>query len=185
MTSSEVIFICYHLGMKQWRISKYNPGLRDNSGAFQGDDWIMLSDIGNEFNSKQLTIEDYMRTEDEYVTIANALLEASGVPYLSVEQLKMPKSDVSAKEVASKYGLYEEIHLAEGQQIKSQQALHAVRLMLRELFWCKLEFKNRFFIHIGWDYYMYIGTMLDDSEFTKILINSVLYAEPLESPYRK
>ena len=171
--------------MNQWRITKYDPGLRDNSGAYQGDAWIMMSDIGSEFNGKHFTAEEYVKTEDKYVTVASALLKAFGVPYLNVKQLHTPAVGTMTKDVASRHGLYEEANLLEGQRLNLQEALHAIRLMLREFVWCKLEFENRFFIHVGWDYYMYVGTTLDGSEFAKILRDSGLFAEPFESPYHR
>jgi len=32
------------------------------------------------------------------------------------------------------------------------------RLVLREILWCKLESPNGFYIHFGYDYYMYFGS---------------------------
>ena len=36
-------------GMSGYRISKYDPWLRDERGYFTGEDWTSFSDIGKEY----------------------------------------------------------------------------------------------------------------------------------------
>lgn len=170
--------------MNNWRVTKYDPKLRNSRGAFEGDDWIMMSDIGSVFNGKPLTLEEYLKTEDRYITVLHKQLRASNVPYLCVKQLQKPIVEATTKDLADKHSLYEKTDLEEGQQLEIKEALRIVRLILREFVWCKLEFDNRFYVHIGWDYYMYVGTTLKDSEFVMSLKDSGLYAEHFESPYK-
>lgn len=45
---------------------------------------------------------------------------------------------------------------AEGSALGLPQAIEALRRMLREDFWCRLEVEGAF-LHVGYDYYMYVG----------------------------
>ena len=50
----------------------------------------------------------------------------------------------------------------DGMEVDLDQACEIVRLMLRsQNFWCRLEREDRFFVHVGWDMYMYIGASSD------------------------
>jgi hypothetical protein len=48
--------------------------------------------------------------------------------------------------------------VGEGAGLSPIEATDAVRQMLREEGWCRLADGDRFYIHIGWDYYVYVGT---------------------------
>ena len=50
-----------------WRITKYDPKYRDSRGAFLKNDWISFSEVGDIFEGKKLTIEDYLKVENAYV----------------------------------------------------------------------------------------------------------------------
>jgi hypothetical protein len=41
----------------QWRITKYDPKLRDENGAFIDDDWTMLQQIGETFMTGSLLVK--------------------------------------------------------------------------------------------------------------------------------
>ena len=56
-------------------------------------------------------------------------------------------------------------------------------MMLRDIIWCKLEFTGRFFVHFGWDFYMYVGTMPDTSGVVKQTEAGRLFVERFNSPY--
>jgi small subunit ribosomal protein S1 len=46
----------------------------------------------------------------------------------------------------------------EGQELDAAEAVEAVRQMLREEGWCRLCDGDRFYVHVGYDYYLYVGT---------------------------
>ena len=63
------------------------------------------------------------------------------------------------------------------------EVLKVAKGVLREDFWCKLESES-FFIHFGYDFYMYIGADIDDEKMRKIAEENGLFAERInESPY--
>ena len=43
-----------------YRVTKYDPVLRDASGAYTGDDWIMFEQIGQTFDGVPLTLATYL-----------------------------------------------------------------------------------------------------------------------------
>jgi hypothetical protein len=73
--------------------------------------------------------------------------------------------------------------LSEGQKVTSKELGAIMRLLLREILWCKLENPKKFFIHVGWDYYMYIGCFKDLPAAAEKTNASGLYIENFASPY--
>lgn len=128
--------------MREYRVSKYDPALRDAAGAFQGDDWTAVSDIGRSFGGVVLTAEEYQRVEDAYVTAALAFLREGGIESLRVEELEvLPDRPIA---------------LHEGSIVAVSEISAVIASILREEFWCNLEAENAF-LHFGYDYYLYLG----------------------------
>jgi hypothetical protein len=72
----------------QYRITKYNPALRDANGAFKGDDWTACSDVGRAFGGVVLTQAEYQRIEDAYAFAVDSLLRAAKVDSLQLRGLE-------------------------------------------------------------------------------------------------
>ena len=168
--------------MYQWRITKYDPALRDKNDVFLGDDWIMPQELGKTYKGGKLTLtpQEYLKVEGHYVQAAMAFFKQSGVAKLTVKDLQNVKA---VPEEIEKHGLNEKITLHEGQQLGADDIANTVRMMLRELEWCRLEAPDKFFIHIGWDYYMYIGCEIDLPQAIAETERLGLYVEACESPY--
>ena len=58
--------------MIEYRVTKYNPALRDARGAYIADEWTSVADIGCEFNGVVLTDSEYRRVEQTYIDSALA-----------------------------------------------------------------------------------------------------------------
>jgi len=58
-----------------------------------------------------------------------------------------------------------------------------MRMCLREAIWCKLEAEGRFYIHFGWDYYMYIGSDKSSADAIQLATSDGLFVEDFISPY--
>jgi len=70
------------------------------------------------------------------------------------------------------------------QELEDRDTLaRVVRLILRELIWCKLRAREGFYIHFGWDYYMYSGGVELDTETRSAITDSGLFVERFKSPY--
>jgi hypothetical protein len=156
--------------MIEYRVTKYNPTLRDSRGAYLREEWIMFSQIGREVGSEVLTEHEYVRVEQAYVDSALAFLNEGGLTSLRIEGLENPK----------KLALDVREH-----SIISMERLGAlIRQILREEFWCRFEGHNGF-LHFGWDFYMFIGVpyrCLAAEQFAEKL---GLYPEEFASPYKE
>jgi hypothetical protein len=63
-----------------------------------------------------------------------------------------------------------------------EQIVNIARDCLRERYWCRLHAHN-FFIHFGYDYYLYMGTQLDYLQMHCIANNLGVFVEKMSSPY--
>lgn len=165
--------------MFEWRVTKYDPALRDERGAFGGDDWSSVSDVGTSFGGTPLTVDAYRATEDRYVAAALAFLRESQIPRLVVEDLEAGPPT----ELTSELGLEPLSPPEEGERLGAERVADVVRLALREELWCRLEMPGRFFLHFGYDYYMYVGCRADLPEAVAEAERLGLFVELHPSPY--
>jgi hypothetical protein len=156
--------------MKEYRVTKYDPRLRDQRGAFTGEDWISVTQIGQSFSGVVLTDQEYKRVEQAYVDIALAFLKEGGVTMLKVEGLENSRS--------------QPLTFGDGSILGLEQLSDVIREILREQFWCRLEAENGF-LHFGWEYYMYIGVAQRCIAAERKAADVGLYVEELVSPYRQ
>ena len=156
--------------MLEFRVTKYDPALRDATGAYLGDDWIFgIEDIGRVFNGVALTQREYERVESAYVTTAIKLLEDAGITTLILRDL-YNQSDVP-------------LTVADNEQLSLTQVAGVLKSVLRGEFWCTLEHAEAF-IHVGWDYYMYVGVPTASDAALALGAEQGLFVEPFESPYK-
>ena len=127
----------------QYRVAKYDPALRDASGAYTGDDWTMFAQIGETFAGARLTLPGYLDVEARHLVVLASFLEESGTTRLVA---------VGVEDAANT------LRVEEGAELSTVDAIEVVRQMLREEGWCRLEDDDRFYIHVGWDYYLYVGS---------------------------
>ena len=156
--------------MFEFRVTKYNPEYRKKSGAYTRDEWISVCEIGRSFNGEILTRAEYERVENAYVTAALSFLGEACVPALAIVGLEIESSTKLAFE--------------NGHTLSLEETAAVIRRLLRGEFWCRLEASDAF-VHIGYDYYMYIGvpSLCDAAaERTKQL---GLFVERFRSPYNE
>ncbi len=151
--------------MTEYRISKFNPQNRLN-GIYQISEWTSVSDIGKEFDSGILTEDQYKRVEAAYIDCSIEILRKADVSGLLVCSPEYYDEKIRFPEV-----LYAEIDIR-----------RAIMCCLQEKCWVKLE-ASSFFIHFGYDYYMYIGTDLPCILIEKIVKKYNLFCERALSPY--
>ena len=130
--------------MYQYRVTKYDPAFRNDSGAYTKDDWTMFRDIGSAFGGAILSKTEYLRVESSYVEAATAFLTEDRSPELKVANLEI-RTDLPTVP-------------AEGSLVSWSDFGSVCRSVLREEFWCMLQAEERY-VHFGWDYYMYIGVV--------------------------
>jgi hypothetical protein len=158
--------------MLEYRVTKYDPGKRDAEGRYIVDDWISRSQIGEEFGGRRLSEEDYQRVEDAYVEAALRMLRESGVERLAVHGLENARGYRPAT-----------FDLAEGAILASGAIGEAVRGLLREHFWCRLASADGAYVHVGRDFYLYLGVPRPVPESISLAQASGLFVEPFASPY--
>lgn len=166
--------------MYQWRVSKYNPSNRDKAGAFLGDEWVIAQQIGEVFNGKKFTRDDYLDMENRYVSAALEYFKATGLKNLQIKDLQ---SSFHTPPHLEKHDLVMDIDFTEGQVLGIIEISQVLRMLLREITNGQLCMPDRFFIHVGWDYYMYIGSYTDLPEAKNKTEQLGLFVENFESPY--
>ena len=159
--------------MHQYRITKYDPQHRNDSGAFTRDDWTAVSDVGDIFDGEVLTARAYLAVENIYVDTALAFLGESAVESLVIRSLENQGNYANS-----------ELLLADGRECSPLEISDIVRLNLRSSIWCRLVGKNAF-LHFGYDYYMYVGVPMPCATAIEFATRCGVFVEPFESPYFK
>ena len=147
----------------QFRLTKYLPEVRGDSGAFLGDDWTSISDIGRRFGGRTLTLTEYLRVESRHVVAVASFMEESGVESVTVADAER--------------GALPGLPLRDGLVLSPLQALDVVRHELREEAWCRLQDPGRFFVHVGYDYYVFIGSAVPCPRSIRLAAELGLFVE--------
>ncbi len=149
--------------MKEFRITKYNPDKRDASGAYlDHDEWTSFTEVGTKLSEKE-----YHAVELNYIEAAIDLVSDQQIKELTV--LGLEDHNRSS-------------NLTEGSKIEGREIEEVLRSLLREEYWCRLESEEAF-IHIGWDYYMFVGVSEVRAETKESILDRGLYIEDSISPY--
>lgn len=159
--------------MFEYRVTKYDPRKRDVEGRYLADEWTMYSQVGHEIAERVLTVEEYLQTEAAYVKAAMNMLSECGIDALIIRDLEN-----SARHRTDSF------ELREGTRISGDSLDEALKGLLREEFWCRLEDGQGSYIHVGWDYYMYVGVPCEPSASIEAVRADGLFVESFESPYK-
>jgi hypothetical protein len=165
--------------MGEFRISKYDPALRNSDGSFVGETWTSISDIGRVFQGELFTEEEYLATEEAYVAAIRSTMRACGIEELRVKDLEVLQEG-SDSVPRSGNQVAPALVPVEGVTLSSQEVDAVVRLVLRECVWCRLVGDAGFFVHFGYDFYVYIGTGSAD---IRPPVSHTLFVEEFPSPY--
>jgi hypothetical protein len=129
--------------LHQYRLTKYDPALRDERGAFTGDDWTAITDIGDTFAGVRLTLPTYLEVEGKHLASLASFIDESSTEKLVADGVENAEGG---------------FRVHDGDELTPIEAVEAVRQMLRDEGWCRLVDGDRFYIHVGWDYYFYVGS---------------------------
>ena len=166
--------------MVGYRVTKYDPILRDSDGILLGDDWTSISDIGKTFNGSILTTAEYLKTENSYVEAAEALISAVSIKSMCVTDLESHTVETSNC-LDTHDSVIEACDRVRNNQILSAATLgNVIRGCLRGYVWCRLTGSKGAYIHFGYDYYMYVGLP------KRVRLPSLpkgIFLERLDSPY--
>lgn len=164
----------------QWRVTKYDPARRDEQGYYLPDDWTFFAQVGQVIGGRQLTHQDYLRVESAYVGTALRFMAEAGLTGLEVVDLQTHGQ--AHEDYLQGISLLPS-SLKPGALVGGGALEGLIRLNLREALWCKLEAPNAFYLHFGWDYYMYIGSISPSPQAIGFARGSGLFVEEKPSPH--
>lgn len=154
--------------MHQYRVTKYDPQYRQN-GVYTKEEWTDFSDVGRTFGGVPLTLQEYERVEQQHIDFLAELVNREAALPLTIDSLEINGNDCRWQN---------------GQQISRAELPVLLREILRCSCWCRLTSKD-FFIHFGYDYYMYVGCTHTPEGMYALAMEYALFAEPMISPYHE
>jgi len=151
------------------RLSRYEPGALQSATST----WTSISDVGQLFDDGLLSQAEYERVEDLYLVALESLLKDAGRPELTVSDLQLaPLASAPARVVR------------EGARVGVAEALEICRLELRDELSCRLDDDERFYVHVGFDFYVYVGCERLTPSVSAAIERSGLFIERgVPSPY--
>ncbi|MFZ0443661.1 MAG: hypothetical protein WAM95_03215 [Bacillus sp. (in: firmicutes)] len=160
--------------MNSWRITKYDPLTRDDDGSYLNlEEWTCFSEVGT-----KVSMEEYQKQEEKYLHAITTFIAEMGLKRVYVTALEQWSDEVrnqNAEEFLSKIWI--------GKTVTVQEVRGLAKLTLRNAIWCKLGFKKQFFVHFGYDYYMYIGASEGCAKAKEVVKETGLFIEDFQSPY--
>lgn len=151
------------------RVSRYRPGVPQSATST----WTSMSDVGQLFDDGLLSLAEYERVEQLYLAALASLLDAAGRPELTVSEVQVaPSASAAARAVR------------DGARVGVAEALEICRLELREELSCRLDDDQRFYVHVGFDFYLYVGCeRLSPSVIAAIEGSGLFIEHKVPSPY--
>lgn len=71
-----------------WRITKYDPEKRNSQGWFLEDTWISYGDIGESYQGKELTYDEYSKVENLHINAIVQFMKCLNISHLQVQGLE-------------------------------------------------------------------------------------------------
>jgi len=157
-----------------WRVTKYNPAKRDEKGHYtDSDEWTCFSEVG-----KKINMDEYLDVEKRYVDAIMIFMDGMNIDSLFIESLELYSEEITVQDVRKFIS-----KLWVGKKINKLEIQDIARLTLRNAVWCKLRLRNQFFVHFGYDYYMFVGASKNCTKALKKIRSIGLYVEDYDSPY--
>ncbi|MFJ9589591.1 S1 RNA-binding domain-containing protein [Streptomyces acidicola] len=134
-----------------YRITKYDPAHCDEHGHYTGG---------------EDTVSDHGAVEASYLQAVAAFARDTGVDHLAVREPQVPSiAHFGVEPPVDGFGLdglfpAGPTGFHDGAKVPLEIGLELVRAMLRDNgAWCRLEVEGTFAVHVGWDQYLYIGSI--------------------------
>lgn len=166
-----------------YRITKYDPYKRDRNGKYDENEWTSLSDLINEMQFNK-AIDIYLKVENKFIELYSYILSESNIEKMIISSLEINNN--YDKEYLDRITYNVDINilktLKNGKTIDKAEILGVIRLSLREIIWCKLNW-NLVYIHFGYDYYTYIGGITIANGLINSALENAIYIEEYDSPY--
>lgn len=137
--------------MFQYRVSKYNPELRDENQAYAKEEWTSYSDIGKEFSDGVLSKKEYLKVEKEYIDFIYELFNE-----FKIEKIKILKQEPKNFLKKTSY------------DVDDKLLYTIIQKNIREEFWCKFKVEQ-FQFYMGYDFYLHIDFTNDTEKLLEQL----------------
>ncbi|MBS2534429.1 hypothetical protein KGQ20_16785 [Catenulispora sp. NF23] len=160
-----------------YRITKYDPAERDEHGHYVG---------------AEDSISDHGAVEAAYLQAVAAFAASTGIDRLAIREpgLAPGFAHFGLEPTVEGHGLTglfppDLAGFHDGAEVSVETGVELVRAMLRDNgAFCSLEVEDRFFVHIGWDQYTYLGSTEPCDDAVARTRELGLFPEPLAaSPY--
>ena len=166
--------------MPRFRITKYDPVFRNESGEYILNEWTSYHDIGQKFYDGILTKEKYLKQEDGYIHTIELILDDNNLNSMRLVQLEKYRTK-ELSELLSKEEK-EFIKNMRSDMLMSRDDIKKVsRLILREFVWGKLESIDKLVtIEFGYDYYMYVVCEKISDKKKESILEKGLFVEDMQ-----
>lgn len=131
-----------------------------------------MSEIGESFDDKVFTQEEYSRVEDAYVEAILLFMQEQQIEKLQLIEYENHQNYQTDKLLLENKTFY-----------NKEQVSSLIRLILREEIWGKLVYEKEMFVHFGYDYYMYVGLQEESKQALDFIPDLGLFVEKYTSPY--
>jgi hypothetical protein len=150
-----------------YRVTKCDPAFRDQWGAYTRDEWVTVTEIGRDIGGHVLTEQEFHDTVNKYLYAAEAFARESDVTELTLKRF------FQGEDYADRWG-----HLQTGDQVSLGDAIEMMRAMLEGYDLLAILESEDFFVHAGYDMYMWIGSHVDCVKATAEAQRIGLFVEP-------
>lgn len=153
-----------------YQVSKYNPAERDEHGRYVG---------------MESPRSDHGPVQAAYLASVAAFAQESGVTSLAVREPGLVVVNFGLEPTIDGYGLAglfppDLTGFHDGALVPIKVGLSLVRAMLRDNgAFCRLEVEDRFFIHVGFVQYVYVGSSVPCERSVALAHDRGLFVEPI------
>lgn len=172
---------CFDNGIL-YRIVKYRPwGYDKKTGFYSIDEWTDVSDIGKTFDGVKLTLEDYLKVEDSFVSFMTEIMLKSRINFVTIVRwndhtLFQGLNEQLAKSSKELISSFDEIKT--GNRYSIARAAILFRLTLRNVIDAGfINERHNLFFHISFDYYLHLYCPLDYKDLLNSIAGHNLYLD--------
>ena len=128
--------------MHYYRVSKYSQNAGFDPTFPASNEWTSIADVGNVFNGIEFTMQEYVRTEKEYIEFVADVMKKS-----NIKAVKLAYIEARGKRIWRK-----------NKELDITLTCKFVQDCLREYCWGQIIAEN-FIWEAGYDFYMHIGNV--------------------------
>src|SRR5262245_44005047 len=124
--------------MYYYRVTKYDPKLRDETGRYMQDEWTDYSCVGIKINDRICTLEAYEVIENLYVNAVMQFVSCADIDFMECRGVEKNLAIFEDVDVSGSWrAMYDRV--VDGTKISKADLPVLLKLLLRNYIWCKLE----------------------------------------------